>query len=75
MKRLLFILSCLIWLCACECGGKHQASEFDSLAQYRDTLVGRFNGIDIDTLICEPIDSMNPNYKGFHYKWRVFTKK
>ena len=20
------------------------------------------------------MDSLNPNYKGFHYKWRVFTK-
>ena len=44
------------------------------MAQYRDTLIGRFDGIDIDTLICEPMDSLNPNYKGFHYKWRVFTK-
>lgn len=31
-----------------------------TLVQYRDTLIGRFNGIDIDTLICEPIDSLSP---------------
>lgn len=74
MKQLLLILSCLIWLCACERESKHQTSEFDYLAQYRDTLIGKFNGIDIDTLICEPMDSINSYYKGFHYKWRVFTK-
>lgn len=74
MKKLPIILLCLIWLCACERNSKHQISEFDYLAQYRDTLIGRFDGIDIDTLIAEPMDSLNPNYKGFHYKWRVFTK-
>ena len=74
MKQLLLILSCQIWLCACVREGKYQTLELDYLAQYRDTLIGRFNGIDIDALICEPMDSLNPNYKGFHYKWRVFTK-
>ncbi len=44
------------------------------MAQYRDTLIANFNGLEIDTLICEPMDSMNPDYRGFHYKWRVFTK-
>lgn len=56
------------------CQSKYCSMESDPLSQYRDTLIGRFNGIDIDTLICEPMDSLNPNYKGFHYKWRVFTK-
>ena len=75
MKKLPIILLCLIWLCACERASKHQTSELDNhLKQYRDTLIGNFNGIDIDTLIAEPMDSLNPNYKGFHYKWRVFTK-
>ena len=74
MKQLLLILSCLILLCACGRDGKHLTADLEYLAQYRDTLIGRFNGIDIDTLICEPMDSLNPNYKGFHYKWRVFTK-
>ena len=73
MKKLPIIL-CLIWLCACEREGKHQTTDLEYMAQYRDTLIGRFDGIDIDTLICEPMDSLNPNYKGFHYKWRVFTK-
>lgn len=73
MKKLPIIL-CLIWLCACEREGKHQTTDLEYIAQYRDTLIGRFDGIDIDTLICEPMDSLNPNYKGFHYRWRVFTK-
>lgn len=75
MKQLLIILSCLIWLCACERDSKNHTLEFDYLAQYRDTLIGKFNGNDIDTLICGPMDSINSDYKGFHYKWRVFTKK
>lgn len=74
MNKLPYIFLCLIWLCACEREDKHQTADLDYLAQYRDSLIGRFNGIDIDTLICEPMDSLNPNYKGFHYKWRVFTK-
>lgn len=74
MKKLPIILLCLIWLCACVREGKHQNTDSEYLTQYRDTLIGKFNGSDIDTLICEPMDSLNPNYKGFHYKWRVFTK-
>lgn len=55
----------------------HKSLDSDSLAQYRDTLIGKFNGIDVDTLICEPIDSLSPKedgtYGGCHYKWRVYT--
>lgn len=74
MKKLPIILLCLTGLCACEREDKQQTTDLEYMAQYRDTLIGRFDGIDIDTLICEPMDSLNPNYKGFHYKWRVFTK-
>lgn len=35
-----------------------------------DTLIGKFNGIDIDTLISEPIG----NVTGFNYNWRLYTK-
>lgn len=35
-----------------------------------DTLIGKFNGIDIDTLISEPIGTVT----GFNYNWRVYTK-
>lgn len=74
MKYLPIFGISIIMLCAFGCGSKHESRESDNLAQYRDTLIGNFNGLEIDTLICEPMDSLNPNYKGFHYKWRVFTK-
>lgn len=74
MKHLPIFVIILICVCAFGCGSKHESKESDNLAQYRDTLIGNFNGLEIDTLICEPMDSLNPNYKGFHYKWRVFTK-
>lgn len=74
MKRLPLFGISLLMLCAFGCGSKHESKESDNLAQYRDTLIGNFNGLEIDTLICEPMDSLNPNYKGFYYKWRVFTK-
>lgn len=74
MKHLPILVVSLLMFCTFSCGSKHESVDSDSLAQYRDTLIGNFNGIDIDTLICEPMDSLNPNYKGFHYKWRVFTK-
>ena len=36
-----------------------------------DTLIGKFNGVDIDTLISEPIETTDrPSYN-----WRVYTKK
>ena len=74
MKYLPLFGISLLMLCVFGCGSKHESKESDNLAQYRDTLIGNFNGLEIDTLICEPMDSLNPNYKGFHYKWRVFTK-
>ncbi|MDY5387390.1 MAG: hypothetical protein SPG50_02045, partial [Muribaculaceae bacterium] len=38
-------------------------------------IVGNFSGSQIDTLICEPLDSISdPTYRGFHYCWRVFSK-
>lgn len=44
-------------LCTFGCGSKHQSIEYAPLAQYRDTLAGNFNGLEIDTLIAEPIDT------------------
>ena len=46
-------------LCAFGCGSKHESKESDPLAQYRDTLIGNFNGLQIDTLICESKESDN----------------
>lgn len=53
------------------CVSKYQSVESDPLAQYRDTLIGNFNGLDIDTLITEPIGKKDG---GWYFKWRVFTK-
>lgn len=88
MRKLFYVIS--VFLVA-SCGSKSQQHtnkdsklqqcakvEDDPLTQYRDTLIGRFNGIYIDTLICEPIDSIasfeDEHYGGYHYKWRVYTK-
>lgn len=51
--------------------------EPDTLAQYRDTLVGRFNGIDIDTLICEPLlpKTDTKMFGEFFFEWRLYTTK
>ena len=53
----------------------------DPLAQYRDTLIGKFDGIKIDTLIAEPIgtktDTGDPDdiFSGCYYNWRIHTKE
>ena len=52
MKYLPIFLISLTLLCVVGCGRKHQSAEADHLAQYRDTLIGNFNGLEIDTLIC-----------------------
>lgn len=77
MKKLIYFAFLIL---AVACGTKSQQTtptDDDSLAQYRDTLIGKFNGIEIDTLICEPIDSLSPikngTYGGCHYEWRVYT--
>lgn len=51
--------------------------QLDSLAQYRDTLVGKFNGKDIDTLICEPVGKLVEDdfFGEFFTEWRVYTAK
>ncbi len=41
------------------------------MAQYRDTIVGSFNGVDIDTLISEPIDIIKE--RAF-WDWRIYSK-
>lgn len=61
----------MILHCTFGCANKHQSVEFDPLAQYRDTLVGNFNGLELDTLIAEPIgEKDNGNYTN----WIVYTK-
>ncbi len=41
------------------------------MAQYRDTIVGCFNGVDIDTLIAEPIDTTKERA---YWDWRIYSK-
>lgn len=76
MKKLIYS-SLLISVVACGAKLQRQTQTIDSLAQYRDTLIGKFNGIEIDTLICEPIDSLSPMidewFGGKHFQWRVYT--
>ena len=73
--HLLPILFLLITSIGCSQKKPQQETVTDHLAQYRDTIVGNFCGSQIDTLICEPLDSISdPSYRGFHYRWRIFAK-
>ena len=63
-----------------EMNQSQSATDLDSLWQYRDTIVGKFNGVEVDTLICEPIPPVYPVEKdelfgGNYFHWRLFTKK
>ena len=77
MKTIHLLPILFLFLAAISCSQKkpQQETVTDHLAQYRDTIVGNFCGSQIDTLICEPLDSISdPSYRGFHYRWRVFAK-
>lgn len=50
---------------------KPKAQTDDHLAQYRDTLIGKFNGVDIDMLIAEPIDTIKE--RAF-WDWRIYSE-
>ena len=71
MKHLPIFLISLILLSAFGCESKHQSEESDSLAQYRDTIIGNFNGNNIDTLIAEPIDTTVDRSLR---TWRIYGK-
>lgn len=77
MKKLIYFAFLIF---AVACGSKSQQTtptDDHSLAQYRDTIIGKFNGIETDTLISEPIDSLSPLeddlFGGKHYQWRIYT--
>ena len=77
MKTIHLLPILFLFLAAISCSQKkpQQETVTDHLAQYRDTIVGNSCGSQIDTLICEPLDSISdPSYSGFHYRWRVFAK-
>lgn len=68
MKHLPTLIVSLLMLCTFGCGSKHESVDSDTLAKYRDTLIGRFNGIDIDTLIAEPADTTKSRSI---WNWRI----
>lgn len=70
MKHLTY-LHLMLFLCSCACGRNSQSISNDAMAQYRDTIVGKFNGMDIDTLISEPIDTIKE--RAF-WDWRIYSK-
>ncbi len=72
MKRFLLLVLVAILLCAFGCGSKQPSIESDPLALYRDTLKGNFNGLEIDTLIAEPIDTTIDRSL---WNWRIYGKK
>lgn len=71
---LLCFFSCNLSSSTSESQKKHKT---DSISQYRDTIVGKFNGIDIDTLICEPIGKLIEDelFGEFYTEWRAYTVK
>lgn len=77
------LLGVSIILCFFSCNLRSSTSksqkkhETDSISQYRDTIVGKFNGIDIDTLICEPVGKLIEDelFGEFYTEWRVYTVK
>ncbi len=65
-------LSIIIWLlCTCSCGRNSQSISNDAMAQYSDTIVGKFNGKDVDTLIAESLDTtINRSF----WTWMIYSK-
>ena len=70
MKQIPHLFLLLI-LCIISCGRSSKSVSNDRLAQYRDTIVGCFNGVDIDTLITEPIDTTKERT---YWDWRIYSK-
>lgn len=73
MKKLTYIFLLIVSLSIIGCDNKRCGTEqTESLAQYRDTIIGRFNGIDIDTLIVEPTDTTKERAM---WDWTIYSKK
>ena len=68
MNRLPIFIIGLIMFCACGCRSKYHS---DPLAQYRDIIIGNFDGSNIDTLIAEPIDTTIDRSL---WSWRIYGK-
>ena len=64
MKHTLSIIFSIIITTTLGCVHYHKSTnDIDPMAQYRDTIVGCFNGVDIDTLICELADTLTLGYR------------
>lgn len=71
MKLILSIIFSII-ITTLGCVRHHKSTnDIAPMAQYIDTIVGRFNGVDIDTLIYEPIDTTK---KRAYLDWRIYNK-
>lgn len=82
MKYLYLIPLLILVVVACN-GSRDNTTPLvyeDPLTQYRDTLIGKFDGVHVDTLIAEPFgersNGLDPNdiYAGYYYNWRVYSK-
>lgn len=70
MKRLPIFIISILSLCFTGCEESHKVNN-DPLAQYRDTLIGNFDGVHIDTLIAEPLDTTIDRSL---WSWRIYGK-
>lgn len=70
MKCLPIITFAFMILCCVGCN-KHNKTNVGTLAQYRDTIIGKFDGNNIDTLIAEPIDTTIDRSM---WNWRIYGK-
>lgn len=70
MKSLPIITLAFMLLCCVGCN-KHNKTNVGTLTQYRDTIIGNFDGTDIDTLIAEPIDTTIDRSL---WNWRIYGK-
>lgn len=70
MKCLSIITFALMFLCHVGCN-KQNKINIGTLVQYRDTIIGKFDGNNIDTLIAEPIDTTIDRSL---WNWRIYGK-
>lgn len=72
MKYILSIIFSIIITTTLGCACHHKSTnDVNPMAQYRDTIVGCFNGVDIDTLISEPIDTTKQRA---YWDWKIYSK-
>ena len=72
MKHILSIIFSIIIITTLGCVRHHKSTnDIDPIAQYRDTILGCFNGVEIDTLITEPIDTTKQRA---YWDWLIYSK-